>query len=129
MYDIEVINDRTYAVIAEDSAAYRFLKAMNTALLMKKLSSDLTGDLYLTEKEIIPLCRDFRIQDLQKLIRLDLLAYNPMTWIVKPDPDSSDSMFTGTGSYQRTYTFTEYGLEVMAQIRESDEDIEIPIYR
>lgn len=127
MYDIEVIDGRNYAVISEGSAAYRFLKAMNSALLLKKLSSDAGGDLFLTEKEIIPLCKDFRVQELQKLVRLDLISYNPMTWIVSPDDSSSDMMFSGTGSYQKTYTFTSFGLEIMAEIKESDEDLEIPL--
>lgn len=125
MYDIEVIDGSSYAVISVDSPAYAFLKSMNTALLMKKLASEAGQEIFLTKKEIAPLYQGFKIEALERLSRIGLIDYDPMKWVVTPDQDHPDDWFSGTGSYQPVYSFTDFGLEIMAEIKESGEDIEI----
>jgi hypothetical protein len=119
MYDIEVIDGHSYAIICEGSNAYEFLKAMNSKLVMKKLASEpIEGQIYLTDKEILPLCRGFRLQDLKRLVDVDLLSWKR---------DRQFNITTGTFFYDQGYTFTDYGLEVMKYIKEKGGDVEIPL--
>ena len=116
MYDIEVINGKSYAVIEEGGAAYEFLKAMNSRLVMKKLASAPGEDLYLTDKEILPLCRGFRIQDLKRLVDVDLIS-----WTSNRHYNETTYRF----EYDQGYTFTDYGLEVIKFIKDQGGDVEI----
>jgi hypothetical protein len=116
MYDIEVINGKSYAVIEEDSAAYEFLKAMNSALMLKKLGSETGAKIYLTVSEVIPLCKGFQIKDLRRLHDIGLLQYDFERYF-----DETSTIF----KRREGYTFTDYGLEIVNHIREQGGDVEI----
>lgn len=109
VYDIEVINGKSYAVIEEGGKAYEFLKAMNSRLVMKKLVIEAGDDLFLSIHEIAPLCKGFARQDLKRLQDVGLIE-------IWPTPLYRDTL---------NYTFTEYGLEVMKHLKEFGGDIEI----
>lgn len=113
MYDIEVIDNASYAVISEGSNTYEFLKAMNSKLVMKKLASapDDKFRSCLTISEIAPLCKGFQRHDLKRLEQAGLLEIK----------------FNLLWKDQETYTFTEYGLDVMKHLKEFGGDIEIRI--
>ncbi len=107
------------AVAQQFSDGYEFLKAMNSKLVMKKLSSEpIEGQIYLTDKEILPLCRGFRLQDLKRLVDVDLLSWKS---------NRRYQEVTGTFIYDQGYTFTDYGLEVMKYIKDKGGDVEIPL--
>lgn len=116
MYDIEVIDGRSYAIIAEDTPAYDFLKAMNASLMMKKLASEAGSETFLTASEIAVLCKGFKRKDLRRLIDVGLLDYN-----LKRDFDLSSTTYS---SYEK-YSFTEYGLDVVKFLKENGGDVEI----
>lgn len=118
MYDIEVIDGSNYAVISEGSPAYEFLKAMNTKLVMKKLASEPGEEIFLTDKEVIPLCRGFRINDLKRLQTIGLIKYEQKWYWDHP--------VLGVAK-EETYTFTTYGLDVMGFIKEHGGDVEIQL--
>lgn len=116
MYDIEVIDGYNYAVISEGSATYDFLKAMNSKLVMKKLASEPGEKTTLTVSEVSQLCRGFQRKDLKRLVDVDLIEWvYDRRWI------------EGTCTFQsyETYSFTEYGLDVMKHIKEFGGDVEI----
>ena len=116
MYDIEVIDGKSYAVITEDSPAYNFLKAFHTKLIMKKLSAETPDDLYLTRGEVSQLCKGFKVEELKRLIAIDLLGYKSF-W-----RGESDGAFRIEG-----YFSTEYGMEIAKDIKDFGGDIEIRI--
>jgi hypothetical protein len=118
MYDIEVIDGRNYAIICEDSSAHRFLKAMNSKLLMKKLSSEPGEEIFLTVQEVAPLCKGFKIESLNRLISIGLIEYRHFWQDKRPVNDSF---------YKSTYHFTDFGLEIMKDLKEVGGDIEILI--
>lgn len=112
MYDIEVIEGHSYAIITQGSAAYVFLKAMNTKLLIKKLSAENLEDAgYLTVSEIAPMCRGFRIADLKRLQDVNLIEIE------------RSLLYRGNIRYK----FTDYGLEIMKVVKDTNEDMEIPL--
>lgn len=118
MYDIEVIDGRNFAVISEGSQTYEFLKAMNSKLVMKKLASEPGEKIALTVPEVVQLCKGFQRKDLKRLVDVDLIEWGrDRQWI------------EGTFSFREseTYTFTEYGLEVMKWLKDEGGDIEIPL--
>jgi hypothetical protein len=118
MYDIEVIDGSNYAVISEGSPAYEFLKVMNSRLVMKKLASEPGQELFLTVREVAPICRGFRITELRRLEKIGLIK-SGIDWNWSDDAPKPISM--------ETYTFTPYGLDIMRHIKENGGDVEIEI--
>jgi len=116
MYDIEVIDGHNYAIISEGSPSYEFLKAMNAKLVMKKLASEPGEKIYLTAMETAQLCRGFQRKDLKRLVDVDLIEY---------DRERVFEVSTSTFHYIESYTFTDYGLEVMKFIKAEGGDVEI----
>jgi len=116
MYDIEVIDGHNYAIINEGSPSYEFLKAMNAKLVMKKLASEPGEKIYLTASEVGQLCRGFQRKDLKRLMDVDLIEY---------DRERVFEVSTSTSYYEESYTFTDYGLEVMKFIKAEGGDVEI----
>lgn len=119
MYDIEVIDNRNYAVITAGSPAYEFLKAMNSKMVMKRLASEPGAPVGLTATEIAPLCKGFRVQDLKRLIDVDLLFYDTSLKAVTNENGYTDVFNVNL------YTFTEYGLEIVDYIKRTGDDVEI----
>lgn len=116
MYDIEVIDGRNYAVIEAGSSAYEFLKAMNSRLTMKKLASEPGEKIFLTVPEMASLNRAFKRADYPRLVHVGLIEYDRgRQWDPKMQNFSS----------VESYTFTEYGLEIMKDIKTYGEDVEI----
>lgn len=115
MYDIEVIDGKSYAIITEDGLAYNFLKAMNTKLLMKKLCSQPGDQLFLTSREVALLCKGFAVKDLKRLTDIGLIEQKSY-WL------GDDVMYL-----ERVvgYTFTDYGLEIAKDLKDHGGDIEI----
>ena len=114
MYDIEVIEGHNYAIISEGSPAYEFLKAMNSKLVMKKLASEPGEQISLSVGEMVRLNSSFKRADYKRLSDVDLIQYEMhRNW--------SGVHFTEV----EQYTFTEYGLEVMKDLKTYGGDIEI----
>jgi len=116
MYDIEVIDGHNYAVISDGSPAYEFLKAMNSKLVMKKLASEPGEAIFLAPSEMAVLNRRFKKADYARLMHVDLIAYD-----CKPHWDP----VTGIMSQPERYSFTEFGLEIMRDLKANGGDIEI----
>lgn len=114
MYDIEVIEGRNYAVISEGSPAYEFLKAMNSKLVMKKLASEPGEEIFLTIGEMVRLNSTFKRADYKRLTDVDLIKYNIHR-------DWSGMQVTEIDQY----SFTEFGLEIMKDLKTYGGDIEI----
>jgi len=115
VYDIEVIEGRSYAVIGEGTPAYMFLKSMNSRLTMKKLASEPGEEISLTLIEMAKLNTRFKQSDYKRLVDVDLVKHR--------------LSYEWNGErhvHVESYTFTDFGLEIMAAVKEEG-DIEIPL--
>jgi len=110
-----VIEGRSYAVIGEGTPAYMFLKSMNSRLTMKKLASEPGEEISLTLIEMAKLNTRFKQSDYKRLVDVDLVKHR--------------LSYEWNGErhvHVESYTFTDFGLEIMAAVKEEG-DIEIPL--
>ena len=114
MYDIEVIEGKSYAIIGEDTTSYNFIKSMNSRLTMKKLASEPGAELFLTPSEMAQINPRMNKIDWKRLVQVGLVSY---------DTERNWSGIAHT--LTEKYSFTELGLEIVKEIKEYGGDIEL----
>lgn len=124
MLDVEVIGNRRYGVVEPDSRPFRLIKAVNSALVMKRLAAENGEKPKLSSEDLRNAARqagvacsehDLKILEAYRLIES---TYEYGTF------DFETGKSQGAGLY---FTNTNLGVETLKQIKEGAEEILIPL--
>lgn len=128
MLDVEVINNRRFGVLENGSRAARLIKAVNTALMVKRLSQEDGKWTPLSESDLRAAARQAGVQASKQDINV-LETYGLIEPIWKSQWSDSGEWNVGHNSvgYDTFYRNTEFGKEVLKRLKEGEEEIFIPL--